>query len=176
MTLHRASPRVLTAVLLALLASLGLACVLADAGVGDSCEGTFDCLSPNVCVRLDEADPEGGSVCMPMLELPSPQACVVDDDCPLAGWPVDASCDDEGRCLCAGSDFACDGGDEVVGEHTCRCLVIAFLGDPCEDDNQCEVLICGSGVCTEGANGETCDSDADCPNSDGITCEAGFCI
>ena len=152
-------------------------CVLADVGVGASCEVTDECTAPNVCVLLDEGDPDSGAVCLPMLDLPAPQACFADEDCPAAGWPVDATCNDEGRCTCGGEGFSCTGiDDEVVGEHTCRCLVPAVLEEACEDDNQCDTGICGNGVCGIGFEGDGCDSDADCPGSINTTCDASICV
>lgn len=172
MTLHRS-----LAVALALSALLAN-CVLPGVGVGAPCAKTSECLSENVCVLLDETDPESDAVCLPMLELPSPQACFADEDCPAALWPVDASCNDEGRCTCEDFDASsCPNTDDVIGEHTCRCLPLAFGGDDCEDDNQCiDTLICGNGTCTDGFSGDPCDSDADCGSSENFTCDANVCV
>lgn len=153
-------------------------CVLPGIGIGRECTTTSDCSSPNVCVLLDETDPASDAVCLPMLELPSPQDCFADEDCPVAGWPVDATCAD-GRCACSGAKFdatSCPGLDDVIGVHSCRCVPGDLAPDDvCEDDNQCITGFCGAGECTTGFDGEACDADDDCISTN-RTCDAGVCV
>ena len=162
--------------LLALLAGLHAgACVFPELGIGDACDAQEDCLSGLACVRLDPEDDDEGDVCLPMLELDAPQACSDDDGCAAAGFPIDATCVDA-RCTCEGEAFTCDGFDEVVGEHTCRCLPGGLDdGASCEDDNQCISTICGAGACEGGFDGDACDDDDDCPFSATSTCTGGTC-
>lgn len=147
-------------------------CVFPDVGVGAECEEQSDCLSGVQCVRLDPEDEDEGNVCLPMLELDAPQACVVDDDCAAAGFPVDAVCDGAQRCTCEGAAFQCDF-DEVIGEHTCRCLPAGLdEGEKCEDDTQCVTARCGAGECVIGDVDEPCDDGDDCISG---TCTGGAC-
>lgn len=162
--------------LLLLCTGLG-ACVLAEIGIGDDCDISADCVSDLVCVLLDEAKPDGDTVCMPMLEIDAPRECTADADCATAGFPVDAVCDAEGRCACRGEGFDCSGTSTVVGEHTCRCLPLLADGrGECEDDNQCP-FACAAGSCTDGAPGSPCDTESDCQGEPGLesACVDGSC-
>lgn len=169
-------------VLVVLVASAGqliatASCVFPEVGLGKPCEQQSECLSGDACVRIDPADPDEGNVCLPMLELDAPQACTVDEDCAAAGFPVDSFCNGDGLCTCDVDDgFTCDGFDEVIGEHTCRCLVAAIpTDDECEDDDQCVSFHCGDGTCVDGEDGDGCDSDEDCQLASNTTCNAGTC-
>lgn len=152
-------------------------CVIPEVGQGKSCEAQAECSSGDVCIRIDPEDEGEGNVCLPMLELDAPQACTADEDCAAAGFPVDSSCDGDGRCACDLEDgFSCDGFDEIIGEHSCRCVVTALAtDDECVDDNQCASFQCGDGNCVDGEDGDGCDLDEDCANSATNTCNAGTC-
>ena len=151
-------------------------CVIPPVGQGKPCEGQSECSSGDVCIRIDPEDDGEGSVCLPMLELDAPQACTVDDDCAAAGFPIESFCDGDSRCTCDLEDgFLCDF-EEVVGEHTCRCLPAGLpSGDACEDDTQCISFHCGNGNCVDGVDGDGCDNDEDCQLSTNETCNAGTC-
>jgi hypothetical protein len=155
----------------------GLTCVVPDVGVGAPCGEQSDCTTDNVCVRIDPEDDNEGSVCLPMLELDAPFPCAADEDCAAAGFPIDSSCDGDGRCTCDDAAFTCGDFDQVVGEHTCRCLdTVVNTGDECEDDNQCVSQHCGNGSCTDGVDGDDCDADDDCPLSLESRCADGACV
>jgi hypothetical protein len=151
-------------------------CVFPEVGLGAPCESQSECLSGDACVRVDPEDTDEGNVCLPMLDLAAPQACTVDEDCPAAGFPVDASCNGDGLCTCDPDDgFTCDF-EEVLGEHTCRCLVGGIdVGESCEDDAQCITTHCGNGACVAGLTGDACDNDDDCQFGEVALCTEGTC-
>lgn len=153
------------------------ACVIPPVGLGASCEQQSDCTTGKQCIRIDPEDEGEGNVCLPMLELDSPQACPSGDDeeCAAAGFPIDAFCDDDLRCTCDDEAFTCEFGT-VIGEHSCRCVPSELAtNDECIDDNQCLSLHCGDGNCVLGNDGDGCDEDEDCEDSSTGTCNAGTC-
>lgn len=160
---------------LALMTLASTTCVFPEVGLGAPCEDQSACLTGDACVRIDPENDGEGNVCLPMLELPAPQECIADDDCAAAGFPIESFCD-ANRCTCDLEDgFTCDF-EEIIGEHTCRCLAAGLeTGDACEDDTQCVSFHCGNGNCVDGVDGDGCDNDEDCQESSSATCTAGTC-
>ena len=96
------------------------ACVLSKTGVGDPCESSATCFDDSVCVLLDEEAPDGESVCMPMRAIDEPVPCTSADECFVAGYPIDATCN--GTCSCVTAEISCPSSTDVVAGIDCRCL------------------------------------------------------
>jgi len=151
-----------------------LQCVvdLASVGLDAACDARLYARTVNDTGTVGDGDLEVGEVgpCVPGdtnsdrvpdVVIP-PDGCDDDADCPGEGICVN------GRCVLAppcDADNDCDAGESCIDHHC-----VAQGGEACEDDGDCDGLVCDNGECRP-----CTDAGVDCP--DGTVCAPdGRCV
>jgi hypothetical protein len=157
------------------------------------------CPPPTPCYLEGETDPVTGLCVNP--PAPAGTPCGIDAMCYGGFFQPADMCDGNGFCIGGGSQtrscapYVCGVGacttscasdaDCAAGAHCGdgHCLPAADLGQPCDEDSDCQSNICSGGVCCNQRCDDPCEtcsvetggfcSPAVC--DDGLSCTSGFC-